>query len=356
MAWAEFRRLYESEALSALADKTDMKVSGVFNVFEKFIKPSRLADVNEDTLGRYQTHLRKLSRAESTIKGHLAHILAAMSWARDRKLIQSVPTIKMPKRAKRASDAMKGRPITAEEFERMLAKTDAVVISKGLHLKAERRPLIVASWRYYQEGLWLSGLRLEESMELHWTDCTRLCVEDLDCDRPMIWIPGDMEKGNRDRVLPMAPEFAEFLRQTPASKRRGCVFNPLPRRVRYNDRLSAAHVGRVVCAIGEAANIKVAEKGGKVKYASAHDLRRSFGERWVPRVMPNVLQELMRHENIQTTMRYYVGQNAKRTSAILWEAHRARPMGGTLGGSAVNPPSLNEESLAEVQDSTRLMK
>lgn len=35
-------------------------------------------------------------------------------------------------------------------------------------------------------------------------------------------------------------------------------------------------------------------------------------------------------------MRYYVGQNAKRTSAILWEAHGARPMGGTLGGSLIH--------------------
>jgi len=149
----------------------------------------------------------------------------------------------------------------------------------------------------------------------------------------MVWIPGDMEKGNRDRVLPMAPEFAEFLRQTPDSKRLGYVFNPLPRRKRYADRLSAEHVGRVVTAIGEAATVKVSESGGKVKYASAHDLRRSFGERWASRVMPNVLQELMRHESIQTTMRFYVGENAKRTSAILWEAHRAQAVGGTLGGS-----------------------
>ncbi|HJN13682.1 MAG TPA: hypothetical protein QF564_33725 [Pirellulaceae bacterium] len=51
--------------------------------------------------------------------------------------------------------------------------------------------------------------------------------------------------------------------------------------------------------------------------------------------MPNVLQELMRHENIQTTLRYYVGQNAKRTSAILWEAHRAQTAGGVLGGSTL---------------------
>jgi hypothetical protein len=29
--------------------------------------------------------------------------------------------------------------------------------------------------------------------------------------------------------------------------------------------------------------------------------------------------ELMRHESIDTTMKYYVGRNAERTAAILWE-------------------------------------
>lgn len=40
------------------------------------------------------------------------------------------------------------------------------------------------------------------------------------------------------------------------------------------------------------------------KYASAHDFRRSFGERWAKVVMPAVLQQMMRHKSILTTMRY----------------------------------------------------
>ena len=241
----------------------------------------------------------------------------------------------MPKRAKHANDAMKGRPITAEEFERMLAKTESVLITAGSRLLPDCRPTIVASWRFYLEGMWTSGLRLEESMELHWTDRARLCIDDLNGDRPMIWIPGEKEKGNRDRVLPMSPEFAEFLRQTPLTARQGFVFNPMSIRRDYSARLVPKRVSGVVSDIGKAANVKVSESGGKVKFASAHDLRRSFGERWASRVMPNVLQELMRHEAIQTTMRYYVGQNAKRTSAILWEAHRAQAVGGILGGNAL---------------------
>ena len=42
----------------------------------------------------------------------------------------------------------------------------------------------------------------------------------------------------------------------------------------------------------------------KVKYASAHDFRRAFGVRWAARLMPAQLMELMRHESIETTLRF----------------------------------------------------
>jgi len=47
------------------------------------------------------------------------------------------------------------------------------------------------------------------------------------------------------------------------------------------------------------------------KFASCHDLRRAFGKRWASRLMPTDLQQLMRHESIETTMKYYVGQDAE---------------------------------------------
>jgi len=59
---------------------------------------------------------------------------------------------------------------------------------------------------------------------------------------------------------------------------------------------------------------------GKVKFASAHDLRRCFAERWATRIMPQVFMELMRYESIESTMKYYVGQNAERTADVLYVA------------------------------------
>lgn len=46
------------------------------------------------------------------------------------------------------------------------------------------------------------------------------------------------------------------------------------------------------------------------------------------------LKELMRHESIETTLKYYVGRNAQATAAILWEAHSAS--GSILGNTIPN--------------------
>ena len=49
--------------------------------------------------------------------------------------------------------------------------------------------------------------------------------------------------------------------------------------------------------------------------------------------MPKELMELMRHKSIDTTMRFYVGQNADKTASILWEAYRESSESTTRGSS-----------------------
>jgi integrase len=90
---------------------------------------------------------------------------------------------------------------------------------------AHAKLVVVESWKHYLLGLWLSGLRLSESLTLEWSgDKPGAIVVDFSHKRPMLRIPAEAEKGNKDRLLPMAPEFAEFLAATPEAKRRGRVF------------------------------------------------------------------------------------------------------------------------------------
>ncbi len=56
------------------------------------------------------------------------------------------------------------------------------------------------------------------------------------------------------------------------------------------------------------------------KTASAHDLRRSFGSRWAGKAKPATLRLLVRHESIETTLKYYVEQDVEELGAALWQA------------------------------------
>ncbi len=306
MKWEEFREVFEHEKLPSLSRGSGETYRATFNALEDLLHPQRVKDVTASRISTFQAKLREKGLRETTIAKHLRHVKAALNWGKKLGIVARVPAIEMPKRAK-CSKVMKGRPITAEEFERMLAKVESVV---GVSA--------APSWRYFLEGLWWSGLRLSEALELYWDRDDRLMV-DLSGKRPMLRIVGEFEKGRKDRVHPMAPEFAEFLDRTPAADRVGRVFDPQG----FGKERRRDWMSRVGAAIGKAAGVKVNTdpKTAKTKYASLHDLRRSFGERWARRILPQQLKELMRHEAIETTLRYYVGQDAENTADALWGAY-----------------------------------
>jgi integrase len=347
VSWEQFRERYENEVVPSLAPQTGKKIGTVFNSLEKAlprVAEGKLADLNPEALSRFQAELRDGKRAESTIAGYLAHLKAALAWAVDQSLIPTMPKIKRPQRAKKGGRGSKGkgRPITAEEFDRLAGKVPAALGDwRGLKREVDRQtrrnkgqavnststdsipvevsPAAVESWRHYLTGLWLSGLRRTESLQLYWDRPDRLCIE-LRSRRPMLRIPAELEKGHRDRLLPITPDFAEFLLTTPETERHGRVFQPT---MPSGNPSSGEQAGRMVALIGELARVVVHTdpRTGKVKFASAQDLRRSFGNRWAKRVMPAVLQRLMRHESIETTMGYYVDLDADELAEDLYRAH-----------------------------------
>jgi integrase len=282
----------------------------VFDGIEQHINPQRVRDITPERLSHYVKQLRKRKPADSTIASYLAHLRAALTYAVEWGYLASIPKLPRQQRVKRAT-TMKWRPVTGEEFERMLASVEAVV---GIDA--------APSWKRLLRGLWHSGLRLGEAIALYWhrDDCPDgKCLEvDLSGKRPMLAIPADLDKGNRDRLLPIAPEFAEFLLATPEAERTGPVFPLHRRRKRYAGEIRLLHASKTIGSIGHKAGVKVNADTGKT--ASAHDLRRAFGQRWAARVMPQILMQLMRHEDISTTMKFYVGREAEATADVLYAA------------------------------------
>ncbi|MBD3672899.1 MAG: site-specific integrase [Planctomycetaceae bacterium] len=304
--WSDFRSRYESEYASTLAEKTQQKIGTAFNSFEELVSPAWLATVSSNVISKYAGRLRAQDLSEATIKGYLSQLRAAFSWAHRVGLMNSVPHFEMPKRVNKS----KGRALTAEEFDRMV---DATAKTVGEEYSAR--------WTRFLRGLWWSGLRLGEAIALSWDNDEEIMV-DLSGGRPMFRIRAEAEKAKKDRYLPMAPEFAELLEQTPSKARRGYVF-PLmeTRTLKPSGRVKVYAASKVICDIGAEAGVIVGKKrSGDPKFASAHDLRRAFGYRWGMRVLPPVLMELMRHESITTTMEYYVGRNAEAAADAVWRA------------------------------------
>jgi integrase len=304
MTWAEFRERYEAEKLAGLSPNTLEASDAAFNHLEKLVDPKDLNVLTSAVLSGFQSALRASGMKETTIATHLRHIRAALSWAVSMEILAAIPRIHMPARA-RGRTLMRGRPITAEEFERLLAAVAAI------------RPDDAEVWSNYLEGLWLSGLRLEESTVLSWDADAAISVV-LTGRHPKLRIWAEAEKGHRDRLLPMTPDFAEFLLKTPLADRRGLVFKITG--LQTGQPITPKRISRIVSAIGKKAGVVVNKADGK--FASAHDLRRAFGTRWAPKVKPATLQLLMRHRSIDTTLKYYVAQDADDVGDELWRDYR----------------------------------
>lgn len=329
--WAEFRERYESNVLSQQSERSQNKAAGHLDSVEEILRPQRLAELTTARIEDWVAALRRESprgkstggrstREATTIAGYVRSIKAALRWAHRSGLLATLPQFPQVRTGKKLA-AMKGRPITDEEFARYVA---------AVPLTARLSGVDPAPWQRLLRGLWLSGLRLEESLSLSWDQPTGMRV-DLSGRRPMLRVYSEEEKGRRDRLLPITPDFAEFLVATPAAERTGLVF-PLPKRKQRHGsaesrqnrsgrpvpQWTVSRVSEILTEIGRQSGVVVNDRTGKC--VSAHDLRRSFGFRWSRLVMPAVLKELMRHADIATAMQFYVGLEAENTADTVWNA------------------------------------
>lgn len=306
MTFARWKELIDQHYCGGAAKSTVRQISSQLAVFSRHVNPECLEDVNTASLTLHVARMRSVGRSENTIRSHLRTFRALLRWSVDQGYIPEMPRLpKIPRTVN--SQPHRGRPLTDEEFDLFLAAVGRVV-----------EPGTGDSWRRFLRGLWLSGLRLAEALRLTW-DVDGLVVVDLessDRGRLVFRTRGQSrgQKSGKDQLTPITPDFRDFLAETPVAERSGPVFAP---GVRYGRRTSSSsQASHVISDIGESAAIKT-DPG---RFATAHDLRRSFGLRWAKLVMPAVLQQLMRHASIMTTLQYYVQADADRWSEEVYKA------------------------------------
>lgn len=139
-------------------------------------------------------------------------------------------------------------------------------------------------------------LMLGAYMGLRVSELTKLDVPDLDFRRKQLFL--HEAKGGKDAVLPIPGFLVGPLRGFVGSRRSGPVF----RSRKGNARLTSRAIQHLVKRTAQAANLVDA---GKARKYYPHVLRHSFCTERIRRGVPLPhVQRLMRHNDIQTTMRY----------------------------------------------------
>jgi integrase len=364
-------------------------------------------------------------RASTTVNSIVRNVMTFARYCRRKKWIAQIPEVERVM-ADEAEDAMKGRPITTEEFERMLVAVPKVV-GEG---PAE-------SWRFTLQVLWESAFRVGDVMDFSWDDPRHIYPKwpHRPGLHPTLVIP-KTQKNGKEQQIPMLPGLAELLQRIREDERTGWVVNPMPveyemesqrtgwfmparadmehlveaysnsaiaracgvsettvrkwlaklgipsrgkskaraakvppdkvavlearaaRRLthhvrRGSGRLTTERVSRVICKIGKEANVVVQkadeQKGKRIKYASAHDLRRGCAARLINLGgSAESLQVIMRHEDFATTQKFYSGTKAAQAAAAevyekLAAGCKTAELGAGLVGGLPLPLSLTPE-------------
>ena len=280
--WVAYRKHFKETHLSGLSDGYGQTIVPILRRFERSQSPFYVSDVKSPNVRRWFVELRNEGIKESTIRSYWNHLRAFLSFAVDDGLIESVPKVRLPKSKKKTK--MKGRPFSGEELDRII---EAV--------KKKRTQPTQATWIWSLKALWYSGLRISEAYRITW-EPSGFWV-DMSSKYPE-YVIEEQKSGNFER-LPIVPDFCEMLEAVPKQERNGRIFS-FPGATKSGE-LGFGQTKKVISNLGKEAKIRT----GKDKTAGAHDFRRSFASRWATRVMPQILQALMRHSDITTTMKFY---------------------------------------------------
>jgi integrase len=298
MSWERFRELFEDEYVATRRPNTRRNFAVVLDHFEHLCPVTKVSAISERTVSAFAAGLRKLpgkfgpGMMPSSVKVMLQFLRTALRWAAGQKLIPAAPRfpeIKVPRK--------KPQGVAAESFERILAKaTDP-----------RMQAFLLCGW--------LAGLRLREAFTLEREPTIHAPYVDLLRNR--IILPAEVVKAVEDQWLTLDPTLREALLALPTRGRRYFRFVN-----QSGQEIGAGAVSQRIVQLARAAGVKLTMRA----------LRRGFGCFHASRVPAQVLQKLMRHADIKTTMAYYANVDDAAEKAILSRCNSLRNSGPRAAG------------------------
>ena len=175
-------------------------------------------------------------------------------------------------------------------------------------------------------------MRLSEAYALEWEETEAAPYIDLARDR--IVLPAAIVKGKSDQWVPLDPVLREALLALPRHGKK--VFRWISWRTHRP--LKADTISDRVVRLAKKAGVRL----------TMHTLRKGFGCRYAGKVPAQVLQKLMRHRRIKTTMDYYANVDQAVMEAVLGPQRNISR--NTVSES--NPDAKKTDAARDCQDGT----
>jgi integrase len=326
-------------------------------------------------------------RSPMTVNSSMGVIMAFVRYCERHEWIDKVPYHEKLE----VDNPMKGRPITEAEFNAMVKAVPKVVGEAATE-----------SWRHVLRIIWTTAFRVGDVMSFSWDDKSEIrpLWQDDRRKHPTIAIPSK-QKNRKTQEIPMLPELESLLETTDPAKRKGWIVNPLPidsdntyiarptskellklkkkhsnvaiaeqyrvtetavrkwlaepNRLKLDSgsaadalqRLTKERVGRVIGLIGQKANVVVQEKNDdlrkRLKYASAHDIRRGCAQRLINQgFSAETLKLILRHSDFATTEKFYGAVKTAQSAASEIRKLRRLPIEPTDGITTLSADELEK--------------
>lgn len=316
--WAELWDLFRLDHLSQRSDSHAGKCKMMHRRLARVVDPKervgkgeipgkriRCATIDRKAILRVQADMKRSDVEPSTIKSNMATLWAMISWGQDEELIPEFrrPRKRKGKQEKQLTGKSKGRPLSGEEIDRLI---DAIPHC----IKDYERDVEFVNAVHVMR---LIGMRLTECWLFSWEpmEGTHYPVM-LDSDSAAIEF-SNVQKSGVSSTVPLSPAAADWLRDL-YSRRQGATW--VCRTVgAKGEHQTPNRLGRVISAAGKRAGIVVKrfrkKDGEKIKFASAHDLRRTFATNAFTDRLRRLeaiegTQKLTRHADVQTLVEHYL--------------------------------------------------
>jgi integrase len=278
MPWADFVQEFLEKHAKRKSPRTHQTYKECLDLFSKSVEPKRLTDVTLGMLEDFANSRQAAGIAGPTINRDLRHVRAALKWALRRDYITKIPDFAG---AFLRVDAK--QPVTIPEAD-FLTMVDAL---KKPDLVLRKRPK--EWWRVFLYIAYYLGLRRGEILGLTWD---RVSLDTLE-----VKVSAITSKGRKDRMVPMATEFAQVLKewrtvQTEAKPDGEVLDWPYPS---YRQLYEDWH------AIQTAAGIKEGE------HYVPKNCRSSCASELIAAGVPTVVvKDFLGHATVATTEKYYI--------------------------------------------------